>query len=148
MVNRWDRSETGTASSCATGGDPIGHPVELGETSPRDNRGFSPGQNHQAIDFAESSPTPSSMPFPGTGNPDFAPQYRQGMSISVADRSHGQDPADENLHMIFTATSKRPRSTSPPGHEVAAPDLSHSMPGFRVPEFRRKAVVIAKWGAP
>ena len=68
---------------------------------------------------------------------------------SIADQLMARISADENLHMIFY------RDVSEAGLEIAPNQAMKSlhkvlrnfqMPGFQVPEFRRKAVMIAVGG--
>jgi acyl-[acyl-carrier-protein] desaturase len=114
------------------------------------NRGFSPGQNQQGDLFAENL-------FDSILYVTF-----QELATRVSHRNTGkacEDPVaeqlmarishDENLHMIFY------RDTSEAGMEIApnkAMKALHrvlrnfKMPGFTVPEFRRKAVMIAVGG--
>ncbi|MFV0496224.1 acyl-ACP desaturase [Mycobacterium sp.] len=114
------------------------------------NRGFSPGQNFQGGLFAES--VTDSVIYVSF----------QELATRVSHRNTGrecQDPvasqlmakisADENLHMIFY------RDVSEAAFDLVPNDAMKSlhmilhnfkMPGFQVPEFRRKAVVIAVGG--
>ena len=113
-------------------------------------RGFSPGQNQQGDMFAESL-------FDSVMYVSF-----QELATRVSHRNTGkasQDPIaerlmarvshDENLHMIFY------RDVSAAGLDVAPNQAMKSvhrilrnfkMPGYTVPEFRRKAVIIAVGG--
>ncbi|OCB30297.1 acyl-ACP desaturase [Mycobacterium malmoense] len=113
-------------------------------------RGFSPGQNQQGDMFAESL-------FDSVMYVSF-----QELATRVSHRNTGkasQDPIaerlmarvshDENLHMIFY------RDVSAAGLDIAPNQAMKSvhrilrnfkMPGFTVPEFRRKAVIIAVGG--
>ncbi|MFZ1179605.1 MAG: acyl-ACP desaturase [Mycobacterium sp.] len=113
-------------------------------------RGFSPGQNQQGDMFAESI-------FDSVMYVSF-----QELATRVSHRNTGKasnDPIaeqlmarvshDENLHMIFY------RDVSGAGLDVAPNQAMKSvhrilrnfkMPGFTVPEFRRKAVIIAVGG--
>ena len=113
-------------------------------------RGFSPGQNQQGDMFAESV-------FDSVMYVSF-----QELATRVSHRNTGKasnDPIaeqlmarvshDENLHMIFY------RDVSGAGLDVAPNQAMKSvhrilrnfkMPGFTVPEFRRKAVIIAVGG--
>ncbi|EFG74516.1 stearoyl-CoA 9-desaturase [Mycobacterium parascrofulaceum ATCC BAA-614] len=113
-------------------------------------RGFSPGQNQQGDMFAESL-------FDSVMYVSF-----QELATRVSHRNTGkasQDPIaerlmarvshDENLHMIFY------RDVSAAGLDIAPNQAMRSvhrilrnfkMPGFTVPEFRRKAVIIAVGG--
>jgi acyl-[acyl-carrier protein] desaturase len=100
-------------------------------------RGFSPGQNHQGDLFAENL-------FDSVMYVSF-----QELATRVSHRNTGavcNDPVaeqlmarvshDENLHMIFNQAI---RSV----HRILR---NFKMPGFTVPEFRRKAVIIAVGG--
>ncbi|MGF2945971.1 acyl-ACP desaturase [Mycobacterium sp. Lab-001] len=113
-------------------------------------RGFSPGQNSQGDMFAESI-------FDSVMYVSF-----QELATRVSHRNTGKvagDPIaeqlmarvshDENLHMIFY------RDVSAAGLDIAPNQAMRSvhkilrnfkMPGFTVPEFRRKAVIIAVGG--
>ncbi len=113
-------------------------------------RGFSPGQNQQGDMFAESL-------FDSVMYVSF-----QELATRVSHRNTGkasQDPIaeqlmarvshDENLHMIFY------RDVSAAGLDIAPNQAMKSvhrilrnfkMPGYTVPEFRRKAVIIAVGG--
>jgi acyl-[acyl-carrier-protein] desaturase len=113
-------------------------------------RGFSPGQNQQGDLFAESL-------FDSVMYVSF-----QELATRVSHRNTGKacnDPVaeqllarisnDENLHMIFY------RDVSAAALDIA-PNLgmtslyrilkNFKMPGYTVPEFRRKAVIIATGG--
>ncbi len=113
-------------------------------------RGFSPGQNSQGDMFADSI-------FDSVMYVSF-----QELATRVSHRNTGKvagDPIaeqlmarvshDENLHMIFY------RDVSAAGLDIAPNQAMRSvhkilrnfkMPGFTVPEFRRKAVIIAVGG--
>ena len=113
-------------------------------------RGFSPGQNQQGDLFAENL-------FDAVMYVSF-----QELATRVSHRNTGlvcEDPIakqlmaqvshDENLHMIFY------RDVSAAGLDIAPNQAIKSvhrilrnfkMPGFTVPEFRRKAVIIAVGG--
>ena len=126
-------------------------PVELEELRMEQmTRGFSPGQNAQGDLFAESL-------FDAVMYVSF-----QELATRVSHRNTGKacnDPVaeqllarisnDENLHMIFY------RDVSAAGLDIAPNQAIKSvhrilsnfrMPGSTVPEFRRKAVVIATGG--
>lgn len=126
-------------------------PVELEKLRMEQmTRGFSPGQNHQGDMFAESV-------FDSVMYVSF-----QELATRVSHRNTGKasnDPIaeqlmarvshDENLHMIFY------RDVSAAGLDIAPNQAIKSvhrilrnfkMPGFTVPEFRRKAVIIAVGG--
>jgi acyl-[acyl-carrier-protein] desaturase len=116
------------------------------------NRGFSPGQNHQVsgdlfaqslfdsvvyVTFQERAPRISHR---NTG---------RACNDPVADQLLARVSADENLHMIFY------RDISAVGFDIAPEQAMYSlhrvlanfqMPGYVVPEFRRKAVIIAVGG--
>ncbi|MGB3485369.1 MAG: acyl-ACP desaturase [Mycobacterium sp.] len=126
-------------------------PVELETTRMEQvTRGFSPGQNQQGDLFA-------SKLFDSVMYVSF-----QELATRVSHRNTGKecnDPiadqllarvsADENLHMIFY------RDTSAAGLDIAPNQAMKSlhrvlrnfkMPGYTVPAFRRKAVIIAVGG--
>jgi acyl-[acyl-carrier-protein] desaturase len=126
-------------------------PVELEELRVEQmTRGFSPGQNQQGDLFAEGV-------FDSVMYVSF-----QELATRVSHRNTGKacnDPVaeqllarisnDENLHMIFY------RDVSEAGFEIAPNQAMRSlhrvlrnfkMPGYTVPEFRRKAVIIAVGG--
>ena len=126
-------------------------PVELEELRVEQvTRGFSPGQNQQGDLFAESL-------FDSVMYVSF-----QELATRVSHRNTGKacdDPiadqllqrvsADENLHMIFY------RDVSAAGLDIAPNQAMGSlhrvldnfkMPGYTVPDFRRKAVIIAVGG--
>jgi acyl-[acyl-carrier-protein] desaturase len=126
-------------------------PVELEELRVEQmTRGFSPGQNQQGDLFAEGV-------FDSVMYVSF-----QELATRVSHRNTGKacnDPVaeqllarisnDENLHMIFY------RDISEAGFEIAPNQAMRSlhrvlrnfkMPGYTVPEFRRKAVIIAVGG--
>ena len=126
-------------------------PVELEELRVEQmTRGFSPGQNMQGDLFAETL-------FDSVMYVSF-----QELATRVSHRNTGKacdDPVaeqllarisnDENLHMIFY------RDVSAAGLDIA-PNMAmkslyrilknFKMPGYTVPEFRRKAVIIATGG--
>ena len=126
-------------------------PVELEELRVEQmTRGFSPGQNQQGDLFAEGV-------FDAVMYVSF-----QELATRVSHRNTGKDcndpvaeqllariSNDENLHMIFY------RDISEAGFEIAPNQAMRSlhrvlrnfkMPGYTVPEFRRKAVIIAVGG--
>jgi acyl-[acyl-carrier-protein] desaturase len=113
-------------------------------------RGFSPGQNQQGDLFAESL-------FDSVMYVSF-----QELATRVSHRNTGKecsDPVaeqllarisnDENLHMIFyrdisaAGLDYAPNQAMKSLHRVLR---NFKMPGYTVPEFRRKAVVIAVGG--
>lgn len=116
------------------------------------NRGFSPGQNQQV----------SGDLFAGSLFDSVVYVTFQELATRISHRNTGRacnDPIadqllarishDENLHMIFY------RDVSAAGFDIAPQQAMYSlhrvlanfqMPGFVVPEFRRKAVIIAVGG--
>jgi acyl-[acyl-carrier-protein] desaturase len=113
-------------------------------------RGFSPGQNQQGEMFAESlfdsvvyvtfQELATRVSHRNTGKACHEP---------IADQLLQRVSADENLHMIFY------RDVTEAGMEIAPNQAMRSlhrvlrnfkMPGYTVPEFRRKAVIIAVGG--
>ena len=113
-------------------------------------RGFSPGQNHQGDLFAESLfDSVIYVTFQELATRVSHRNTGKACNESVADQLLARVSADENLHMIFY------RDVSEAGFDVAPDQAMHSlhrvlrnfkMPGFTVPEFRRKAVIIAVGG--
>ncbi len=113
-------------------------------------RGFSPGQNKQGDLFAESL-------FDSVMYVSF-----QELATRVSHRNTGKacdDPiadqllqrvsGDENLHMIFYRDVSAAGLDISPNQGMASLHRvleNFKMPGFTVPEFRRKAVVIAVGG--
>src|SRR6201992_2258149 len=114
------------------------------------NRGFSPGQNHQGDYFADT--LCHSVLYVSFQELATRISHRNTGKVCndpIADQLLAKISADENLHMIFY------RDVSAAGFEAApnqAPRSLHKilrnfqMPGFQVPEFRRKAVFIAVGG--
>lgn len=116
------------------------------------NRGFSPGQNHQVSGdlFAESLfDSVIYVTFQELATRISHRNTGRACNDPVADQLLARISADENLHMIFY------RDISAVGFDIAPERAMYSlhrvlanfqMPGFVVPEFRRKAVVIAVGG--
>lgn len=116
------------------------------------NRGFSPGQNHQVREdlFAESLfDSIIYVTFQELATRISHRNTGKACNDTIADQLLAKISADENLHMIFY------RDVSEAGFEIAPNQAMKSlhrvlrnfqMPGFQVPEFRRKAVVIAVGG--
>jgi acyl-[acyl-carrier-protein] desaturase len=116
------------------------------------NRGFSPGQNHQVQDdlFAESLfDSVIYVTFQELATRISHRNTGRACNDPVADQLLAKISADENLHMIFY------RDISAVGFDIAPDRAMYSlhrvlanfqMPGFVVPEFRRKAVIIAVGG--
>jgi acyl-[acyl-carrier-protein] desaturase len=114
------------------------------------NRGFSPGQNQQGEYFADRlTDSVIYVTFQELATRVSHRNTGKACNETVADQLMAKISADENLHMIFY------RDVSEAAFEIA-PDqamkslhliLRHfKMPGFLVPEFRRKAVIIAVGG--
>ncbi|GAB3012205.1 acyl-ACP desaturase [Mycobacterium bourgelatii] len=116
------------------------------------NRGFSPGQNHQVRDdlFAESLfDSVIYVTFQELATRISHRNTGKACAEPIADQLLAKISADENLHMIFY------RDVSGAGLDIAPNQAMRSlhkvlrnfqMPGFQVPEFRRKAVMIAVGG--
>src|SRR5215831_5813461 len=116
------------------------------------NRGFSPGQNHQVRDdlFAESLfDSVIYVTFQELATRISHRNTGKACNETIADQLLAKISADENLHMIFY------RDVSEAGFDIAPNQATKSlhkilrnfqMPGFQVPEFRRKAVFIAVGG--
>ncbi|AKN16686.1 acyl-ACP desaturase [Mycobacterium haemophilum] len=113
-------------------------------------RGFSPGQNHQGDVFADSLfDSVMYVSFQELATRVSHRNTGQICNETIADKLLARVSADENLHMIFY------RDVSAAGLEIAPNQAMKSvhrilrnfkMPGFTVPEFRRKAVIIAVGG--
>ncbi|KAA8961553.1 acyl-ACP desaturase [Mycobacterium sp.] len=114
------------------------------------NRGFSPGQNRQGDLFAENIfDSILYVTFQELATRVSHRNTGKACEDPIADQLMARISHDENLHMIFY------RDTSEAGLEIApnkAMKALHrvlrnfKMPGFTVPEFRRKAVMIAVGG--
>jgi acyl-[acyl-carrier-protein] desaturase len=116
------------------------------------NRGFSPGQNHQIREdlFAESLfDSVIYVTFQELATRISHRNTGKACNEPIADQMLAKISADENLHMIFY------RDVSEAGFEIDPNRATKSlhkilrnfqMPGFQVPEFRRKAVLIAVGG--
>ncbi|WP_344381788.1 acyl-ACP desaturase, partial [Mycolicibacterium diernhoferi] len=128
-------------------------PVELEELRVEQvTRGFSPGQNQQGGDelFAESLfDSVIYVTFQELATRVSHRNTGKACNEPVADQLLGRISADENLHMIFY------RDVSAAGLEIAPNQAMRSlhhvltnfkMPGYTIPDFRRKAVVIATGG--
>ncbi len=113
-------------------------------------RGFSPGQNQQGDLFAESLfDSVIYVTFQELATRISHRNTGKACDETVADQLLQRVSADENLHMIFY------RDVSEAGLEIAPNQAMKSlhrvlrnfkMPGYTVPEFRRKAVIIAVGG--
>src|ERR1700752_1335922 len=113
-------------------------------------RGFSPGQNQQGDLFAESLfDSVIYVTFQELATRVSHRNTGKACEEPVADQLLQRVSADENLHMIFY------RDVSEAGFDASPNQAMKSlhrvlrnfkMPGYTVPEFRRKAVVIAVGG--
>jgi acyl-[acyl-carrier-protein] desaturase len=128
-------------------------PVELEELRVEQmTRGFSPGQNGQGEDklFARSLfDSVIYVTFQELATRVSHRNTGKACNDPIADQLLQRVSADENLHMIFY------RDVSEAGFDIAPDQAMHSlhhvlrnfkMPGYTVPDFRRKAVVIAVGG--
>ena len=126
-------------------------PVELEKLRVEQmTRGFSPGQNQQGDLFAESLfDSVVYVTFQELATRISHRNTGKVCNETVADQLLARVSADENLHMIFY------RDVSEAGLEIAPNQAMKSlhrvlrnfkMPGYTVPEFRRKAVIIAVGG--
>jgi acyl-[acyl-carrier-protein] desaturase len=113
-------------------------------------RGFSPGQNRQGDMFAESLfDSVMYVSFQELATRVAHRNTGRASNDTIAEQLMARVSHDENLHMIFY------RDVSAAGLDIAPNQAMKSvhrilrnfkMPGFTVPEFRRKAVVIAVGG--
>jgi len=126
-------------------------PVELEQLRLEQvTRGFSPGQNAQGELFAESLfDSVIYVTFQELATRVSHRNTGKACNETIADQLLQRVSADENLHMIFY------RDVSEAGFEIAPNQAMASlhrvlrnfkMPGYTVPEFRRKAVIIAVGG--
>src|ERR1700676_1268346 len=126
-------------------------PVELEQLRVEQvTRGFSPGQNQQGEMFAESLfDSVIYVTFQELATRVSHRNTGKACNETIADQLLQRVSADENLHMIFY------RDVSEAGFDIAPNQAMHSlhrvlrnfkMPGYTVPEFRRKAVIIAVGG--
>lgn len=126
-------------------------PVELEKLRMEQiTRGFSPGQNQQGNLFAESLfDSVMYVSFQELATRVSHRNTGKACNDSIANQLLARVSADENLHMIFY------RDVSEAGLEIAPNQAMKSlhkilrnfqMPGYQVPEFRRKAVLIAVGG--
>ncbi|MCV7100891.1 acyl-ACP desaturase [Mycobacterium palustre] len=113
-------------------------------------RGFSPGQNRQGNLFAESLfDSVMYVSFQELATRVSHRNTGKASNDTIAEQLMARVSHDENLHMIFY------RDVSAAGLDIAPNQAIKSvhrilrnfkMPGFTVPEFRRKAVIIAVGG--
>ena len=126
-------------------------PVELEKLRVEQvTRGFSPGQNSQGDLFAESLfDSVTYVTFQELATRVSHRNTGRACEETIADQLLARVSADENLHMIFY------RDVTEAGLEIAPNQAMKSlhrvlrnfkMPGYTVPEFRRKAVIIAVGG--
>ncbi|MFI5510141.1 acyl-ACP desaturase [Mycobacterium sp. NPDC051804] len=128
-------------------------PVELEQLRIEQvTRGFSPGQNQQieADLFADSLfDSVIYVTFQELATRVSHRNTGKACNETVADQLLQRVSADENLHMIFY------RDVSAAGFDIAPNQAMHSlhkvltnfkMPGYTIPDFRRKAVTIASGG--
>ena len=126
-------------------------PVELEKLRVEQmTRGFSPGQNQQGDLFAESLfDSVIYVTFQELATRVSHRNTGKACNETIADQLLARISADENLHMIFY------RDVSEAGFDIAPDQAMKSlhrvlrnfkMPGYTVPEFRRKAVIIAVGG--
>ena len=126
-------------------------PVELEKVRVEQmTRGFSPGQNQQGDLFAESLfDSVIYVTFQELATRVSHRNTGKACDEPIADQLLARVSADENLHMIFY------RDVTDAGFDIAPDQAMHSlhrvlrnfkMPGFTVPQFRRKAVIIAVGG--
>jgi acyl-[acyl-carrier-protein] desaturase len=126
-------------------------PVELEELRMEQvSRGFSPGQGQQGELFAESLfDSVVYVTFQELATRVSHRNTGKACGDPVADQLLARVSGDENLHMIFY------RDVSEAGLAIAPNQAMKSlhrvlrnfkMPGYTVPEFRRKAVIIAVGG--
>jgi acyl-[acyl-carrier-protein] desaturase len=126
-------------------------PVELEQLRLEQvTRGFSPGQGPQGEMFAESLfDSVIYVTFQELATRVSHRNTGKACKETVADQLLQRVSADENLHMIFY------RDVSAAGFDIAPDQAMKSlhrvlrnfkMPGYTVPEFRRKAVIIAVGG--
>jgi len=126
-------------------------PVELEKLRMEQmTRGFSPGQNHQGDMFADSVfDSVMYVSFQELATRVSHRNTGKACNETIADQLLARVSHDENLHMLFY------RDVSAAGLDIAPNQALKSvhrilrnfkMPGFTVPEFRRKAVIIAVGG--
>src|SRR6267154_1195907 len=126
-------------------------PVELEQLRVEQvTRGFSPGQGQQGEMFAESLfDSVIYVTFQELATRVSHRNTGKACNEPIADQLLAKISQDENLHMIFY------RDVTEAGLEIAPNKAMHAlhrvlrnfkMPGYTVPEFRRKSVMIAVGG--
>jgi len=126
-------------------------PVELEELRVEQvTRGFSPGQNQQGDLFASTLfDSVVYVTFQELATRVSHRNTGKACEETIADQLLGRISADENLHMIFyrdvsaAGLDMVPNQAMKSLHRVLR---NFKMPGYTVPEFRRKAVTIAVGG--
>ncbi|MGV0849127.1 acyl-ACP desaturase [Mycolicibacterium phlei] len=113
-------------------------------------RGFSPGQNQQGDLFAESLfDSVVYVSFQELATRVSHRNTGKAANESIADQLLARVSADENLHMIFYRDITAAGLDIAPNQAIKAIHRvlrNFKMPGYTVPEFRRKAVIIAVGG--
>jgi acyl-[acyl-carrier-protein] desaturase len=114
------------------------------------NRGFSPGQNYQGGLFADTLfDSILYVTFQELATRVSHRNTGKACNEPIADQLLAKISADENLHMIFyrdvseAGIDLAPNLAMKALHKIL---LNFRMPGFLVPEFRRKALMIAVGG--
>src|ERR1700754_2931438 len=126
-------------------------PVELEQLRIEQvTRGFSPGQNQQGDMFAESLfDSVIYVTFQELATRVSHRNTGKACQETIADQLLQRVSADENLHMIFY------RDVSEAGFDIAPNQAMGSlhrvlrnfkMPGYTIPDFRRRGVIIAVGG--
>ncbi|SPM38742.1 acyl-ACP desaturase [Mycobacterium numidiamassiliense] len=114
------------------------------------NRGFSPGQNQQGECFAASvTDSVLYVSFQELATRISHRNTGKACNDPIADQLLGKISADENLHMIFYRDISEAAFDLVPNQAMKSLHMvlrQFRMPGFSVPEFRRKAVIIAVGG--
>ena len=114
------------------------------------NRGFSPGQNHQGELFADTlTVSVLYVSFQELATRISHRNTGKACNDPIAEQLLAKISADENLHMIFYRDVSEVAFDLAPNKTMKALHLilrNFQMPGFQVPEFRRKAVAIAVGG--
>jgi len=126
-------------------------PVELEELRVEQvTRGFSPGQNLQGDLFAESLfDSVMYVSFQELATRVSHRNTGKACNDPVADQLLQRISGDENLHMIFyrdvsaAGLDINPNQAMASLHRIVE---NFKMPGYTVPDFRRKAVIIAVGG--
>ncbi|AMO63929.1 acyl-ACP desaturase [Mycolicibacterium phlei] len=113
-------------------------------------RGFSPGQNQQGDLFAESLfDSVVYVSFQELATRVSHRNTGKAANETIADQLLARVSHDENLHMIFYRDITAAGLDIAPNQAIKAIHRvlrNFKMPGYTVPEFRRKAVIIAVGG--